>query len=237
MKHIFYILFTVGLLFGNNELNSYLGNKNLQHQIIKDEKNQRIVIDLLDDESRIIIFTKAENKGYKKTFDEKLYFCNNYSYSNRMIKLENNKLFIVCSMPNVDNSLYREFYYFEQYSSLTDQLLSIHKQFINIDDDTIKANYIFTPEINIPTLYDFKNENFANEYLNKNYKNFVKVDNSQKQIYPTKQALYKTPTEITKMYLLKGDKVEILEEKDDWLYILYKGKKEIKAWIPKSAVE
>ena len=38
MKHIFYILFTVGLLFGNNELNSYLGNKNLQHQIIKDEK-------------------------------------------------------------------------------------------------------------------------------------------------------------------------------------------------------
>ena len=154
-----------------------------------------------------------------------------------MIKLENNKLFIVCSMPNVDNSLYREFYYFEQYSSLTDQLLSIHKQFINIDDDTIKANYIFTPEINIPTLYDFKNENFANEYLNKNYKNFVKVDNSQKQIYPTKQPLYKTPTEITKMYLLKGDKIEILEEKDDWLYILFKGKKEIKAWIPKSAVE
>ena len=39
------------------------------------------------------------------------------------------------------------------------------------------------------------------------------------------------------MYLLKNDEVEILEEKDDWLYILYHGKKDIKAWIPKGAVE
>ncbi|MDD2896585.1 MAG: hypothetical protein PHG81_11280 [Aliarcobacter sp.] len=39
-----------------------------------------------------------------------------------------------------------------------------------------------------------------------------------------------------KMYLVKGNKVEIIEEKDDWLYILYKGKKDIKAWIAKSAV-
>jgi len=52
-----------------------------------------------------------------------------------------------------------------------------------------------------------------------------------------KQHLYKTPPIKTKMYLIKGDKVEVLEEKNDWLYILYKGKKDIKDWIPKSAVE
>ena len=53
----------------------------------------------------------------------------------------------------------------------------------------------------------------------------------KKNILQNKQALYSEPQIITKMYLLKGVKVEILEEKDDWLYILFKGKKEIKAWI------
>ncbi|PHQ91383.1 MAG: hypothetical protein COB42_03460 [Sulfurimonas sp.] len=53
-----------------------------------------------------------------------------------------------------------------------------------------------------------------------------------------KQPLFKAPNRSskTKMYLIKGDKVEVLEEKDNWLHILYRGKKDIKAWIPKCAV-
>lgn len=233
MKHIFYILFTVGLLFGNNELNSYLGNKNLQHQIIKDEKNQRIVIDLLDDKNKILIFIKEQNGDYQKFLDEKLYFCSDTNTAFfRSFNISDNYLIVRCFNNNVDGGQFDMYYYFNSQNILK----QITKAYSN-EEGIIKSTYQFIPKINIPTLYDFKNENFANEYLNKNYKNFVKVDNSQKQIYPTKQALYKTPTEITKMYLLKGDKVEILKEKDDWLYILYKGKKEIKAWIPKSAVE
>jgi hypothetical protein len=58
-----------------------------------------------------------------------------------------------------------------------------------------------------------------------------------KQILPSKQPLYSSPNVKTKMYLIKGNQVEVLEEKDDWYYILYHGKKDIKAWIPKSAVE
>ncbi len=58
-----------------------------------------------------------------------------------------------------------------------------------------------------------------------------------KNILKTKQTLYQSPAIKTKMYLIKGDQVEVLEEKDDWLYILYRGKKDIKAWIPKSAIE
>lgn len=58
-----------------------------------------------------------------------------------------------------------------------------------------------------------------------------------KTIRIQKQPLYSSPNQKTKMYLLKGDKVEILEEKDDWYYILYHGKKDIKAWIPKRAIE
>ncbi|MCP4969833.1 MAG: hypothetical protein GY932_04435 [Arcobacter sp.] len=58
-------------------------------------------------------------------------------------------------------------------------------------------------------------------------------------IQSKRQYLFNNPNKNskTKMYLIKGDKVEILEEKDDWLYILYKGKKDIKAWIPKNAVQ
>ncbi|PLY05390.1 MAG: hypothetical protein C0625_15290 [Arcobacter sp.] len=65
----------------------------------------------------------------------------------------------------------------------------------------------------------------------------IKKESKLYTINLKKQPLYKTPPIKTKMYLIKGDKVEILEEKDDWYYILYHGKKDIKAWIPKSAVE
>jgi hypothetical protein len=67
----------------------------------------------------------------------------------------------------------------------------------------------------------------------------IKRDTISKEIKIEKEYLYDTPNKEskTKMYLIKGDEVEILEEKDDWLYILYKGKKDIKAWIPKSAIE
>ena len=67
----------------------------------------------------------------------------------------------------------------------------------------------------------------------------IKKNTISKEIQIEKQYLFDNPNKEskTKMYLLKNDEVEILEEKDDWLYILYHGKKDIKAWIPKGAVE
>ena len=58
-------------------------------------------------------------------------------------------------------------------------------------------------------------------------------------IVPEKQYLYSENNMCsqTKMYLIKGDKVEILKEEGDWLFILYKGTREIKKWILKCAVE
>ncbi len=41
----------------------------------------------------------------------------------------------------------------------------------------------------------------------------------------------------TKMYLIKGDEVEVLEEKGEWLKIRYYGKKIVEGWIKKSDVE
>ena len=58
-----------------------------------------------------------------------------------------------------------------------------------------------------------------------------------KKIIVSKATIYITPNTSSKMYLLKGDVVEILQEKDDWLQIRYYGKKTIEGWIKKSDVE
>jgi len=52
-----------------------------------------------------------------------------------------------------------------------------------------------------------------------------------------KTIIYSSPNSPTKMYLLKGDEVEIIEEKDEWLKIRYYGKKTIEGWIRRSDVE
>ncbi len=65
------------------------------------------------------------------------------------------------------------------------------------------------------------------------------IKENLKVIRPSRQYLYNSNNKDsqTKMYIIKGDKVEILKEEDAWYYILYKGKREIKKWIPKTAVE
>lgn len=70
-------------------------------------------------------------------------------------------------------------------------------------------------------------------FIYKNIKNYI----SKTYFLLKKQPLYSSPNKKTKMYLIKGDTVEILKEKDEWLYILYRSKEDIKAWIPKSAIE
>jgi len=57
-----------------------------------------------------------------------------------------------------------------------------------------------------------------------------------------KSYLYKIPNKKTKMYLIKGDKVTLLDEKTDdlgqkWYFINYKGKKELNMWIKAEAVD
>ncbi|NBB32005.1 hypothetical protein [Cellulophaga sp. BC115SP] len=53
----------------------------------------------------------------------------------------------------------------------------------------------------------------------------------------SKSIIYDSPNSPTKMYLIKGDEVEILEEKEEWLNIRYYGKKIIEGWIKKSDIK
>ena len=53
----------------------------------------------------------------------------------------------------------------------------------------------------------------------------------------SKSIIHRIPNKPTKMYLIKGDEVEILEDNGEWLKIRYYGKKTIEGWIKKSDVE
>lgn len=56
------------------------------------------------------------------------------------------------------------------------------------------------------------------------------------KIKSNKSFVYKVPNIITQIYLLKGDEVEILDQKNNWLKIRYYGKKTIEGWIKKEDV-
>ncbi|MFC0183754.1 hypothetical protein SAMN04515674_11132 [Pseudarcicella hirudinis] len=53
----------------------------------------------------------------------------------------------------------------------------------------------------------------------------------------SKAIIYNLPNTSTQMYLIKGNEVEVLETKGDWLKIRYYGKKVVEGWIKKTDVE
>ena len=86
------------------------------------------------------------------------------------------------------------------------------------------------PNLYIHELYkqgEKDKRNYLKEYLDKDFR----------KIGLLKSRISSAPNTSSKMYLLKGDEVEILQEKDDWLQIRYYGKKTIEGWIKKSDVE
>jgi hypothetical protein len=77
--------------------------------------------------------------------------------------------------------------------------------------------------------------------LKKNKEDWIKyldfIEHKELKIEASKSTIHILPRKPTKMYLLNGDEVEIIEEKDEWLRIRYYGKKVIEGWIKKSDVE
>jgi hypothetical protein len=68
------------------------------------------------------------------------------------------------------------------------------------------------------------------DYL-KEYANLI-----VKEIAPPKCTIYQSPNVATKMYLIKGDLVSILEQKGDWVKIEYQGKKTVQGWLKKGDI-
>jgi hypothetical protein len=66
---------------------------------------------------------------------------------------------------------------------------------------------------------------------------YCQKEKGLKTILVTKSNLFSTPNVSTKMYLVKGDEIEILEKKSEWLKIRYYGKKIVEGWIKNSDIE
>lgn len=237
MKYIFLVLILfLNNIYANEELNRYLNDdKFSKYEIQNDEKNNKIYIDLLDKENKLLIFTKDKEK-YKKTFDEKLYFCesSNIAWFKTFSQINNN--YLVSCFSNYVDRVQRHINFYFTPKDL--KLVEIKREDAN-QEGIIQSIYIFKPFENIATLYDFKNKDFMNNYIEENGNNFIKKEYDL--IILEKQPLYKEANQNSKtnMYLVINDVVEILDEKEDWIYILYitKDNKEIKAWIPKNALE
>ena len=64
----------------------------------------------------------------------------------------------------------------------------------------------------------------------------IHVGFSCKEISSEKAIIHTYPGIPTRMYLIKGDMVIVLEERDGWLRIEYEGKKVVRGWIKKQDV-
>jgi len=123
---------------------------------------------------------------------------------------------------------------------------------INYDDVNLnKFNFNTFDALNCDktTLYLYYTEYEKIQLINNNLINFLKVQGKKdgqnylkdflnmREIKIGKSFIYSSPNIPTKMYLFKGDKIETLEEKGEWLKIRYYGKKIVEGWIKKRDVE
>ena len=72
-----------------------------------------------------------------------------------------------------------------------------------------------------------------------NHQNYLKefLDKTFTKITTSKVSICTTPAIFSKVYLLRGNVVEVLETKDTWIKIRYYGNKTIEGWIRKNDVE
>ncbi|WP_386688303.1 GW dipeptide domain-containing protein [Lonepinella sp. MS14437] len=127
--------------------------------------------------------------------------------------------------------------------------ISIVNNNIVIDTHSSSASYFkrhYISYINNKWQY-VKTEHRFTEIVNSiRSKICIEIKNSEHCFYEIikKSNLYKkmNTNAVTKMYLIKGDKVTILDEQTDsenqkWYFINYKGKKDINMWIKAEAVD
>lgn len=130
-------------------------------------------------------------------------------------------------------------------------LINDHKYFSN-NSQFIAP--VFSYDNKLTGFYIYKNKisemdimmQETNKFIDKEYTTLDKIQNNNSKTSPVliKSYLYKEPSKSSqsKMYLIAGDKVTLLDTKVDnfgqeWYYISYQGKKEIKSWIKAEAVK
>lgn len=176
-------------------------------------------------------FSKDECKSIVETYISKItdstfsgIFYNPYSNKKIMAKIVSKSIYKI----KIDNS-----YLFFRCDCVPTKYLNLPKNYKSI-----------LSEFNLPGGFSIE----IDEIKNDQFKNKIRYLSSKDTLANTiflnleykilnKTIIYSSPNSPTKMYLLKGDEVEIIKEKDEWLKIRYYGKKTIEGWIKKSDVE
>lgn len=185
----------------------------------------------------------------KKISDPVLYYCFpkilTYSEDENFNKIFKNSISIDSidyDRPFLVNKEGIEIVYIMEYSKgdiidnqeikITDVSPSLNYYYINpkernryyVWDGTAPSKIVYFNRILTPPKYIF-------DFYHK-----IAKDRFKETIYP-KIYLFDANFKKTRMYILKGDSVEIIEEKGDWFKIRYYGKSTIEGWIKKSDVE
>jgi hypothetical protein len=187
------------------------------------------------------INNNSDNNFWQKVDDFEVMISNGYSgYNYQYIVLPKEKV--------KKNEGFLEFIYISQ-KTCVDTTFSI-KYIINKNiHSQLKKDY---------NLYTIQKKGVLNDYieLSKIQSNVLKIEHGNcksknewefmwrfvdkikpKRVILKKVVLNSHPDTPTKSYLIKGDEVEVLEEKGEWLRVRYYGKKIIEGWIKKSDVE
>ncbi|TNV71670.1 hypothetical protein FGO68_gene15121 [Halteria grandinella] len=155
-----------------------------------------------------------------------------YTYGSITIdKLYNNKKIIITQIPAARGENYMTIY-----KNVRNNYKEPFKPIFEISEKSTPETRVFVYDIDstwIKITISIGDNFNINDAWEIRYKFVDKVG----KISTLKSFIYSTPNNPTKMYLLKGDEVEILEEKDQWLRIRYYGKQTIEGWIKKSEVE
>lgn len=178
--------------------------------------------------------TKIDLKNYsckptKRIFEnDDLFFIENVvEFYNGVDKLEYERFYSDCAYKNLDFKVTKQVVCTSNIKNTTFNevfILNDHYLITNIDSFYFMFNNIGLVSKFQPTEQQLHDENAVYDFIRK-----------------PNQLLYKEPNENAKIdiHLNVRDLVEILEEKENWIYIFYKTEdnKEIKGWIPKSALE
>jgi hypothetical protein len=135
---------------------------------------------------------------------------------------KNGKHFITVWGEKENGWIKKPSYIIPSYFSCEDGLLSIggshlaeYSQIIRLPPQTMRLLYLRGKQ---------DKRNYLKEYL----------DIDVRVVVVPKSIIYSEPDKPTKMYLIKGDIITVLEEKDGWLKIEYEGKKLVTGWMRKN---
>jgi hypothetical protein len=194
-----------------------------------------------DIKNTIMIF--KENKYMIIYLNDTVHTINNYYFQSLSSKPVDIKVNLeklgsssVLGLEEDDNKLQKEYYFTKINSVELSQNNFSYNIWPNLECDQEELYFFYSEYVRIDSLphIAIKKMLMYSQKDNKDYlKEFLNI--TLREVKSPKAFLYYSPNNISKMFLIKSDRVEIVEKKSEYLKIkYYGGNKLIEAWILES---